>query len=106
MESGQQPSKEREDKDMMTITTTTIAIKFDFGWKIDTYTRWINGKLNTSNSKFIENFSKEYDGNGIEEIKVLEVGEPIYVSSFMEVESTIDDLRKKYDDINETILNY
>lgn len=28
----------------MIIETITIAIKFDFGWSIDTYTRWLSSK--------------------------------------------------------------
>lgn len=90
----------------MTINVITIAIKFDFGWSIDTYTRWLSGKDKDTNKKFILNFMNEYAGNGIEEVKVLEVSEDMYASTMIEAEAIIDDVRKKYEKINETILNY
>ena len=90
----------------MIIETITIAIKFDFGWSIDTYTRWLSSKDKNTNKVFIDKFMEDYQGNGIEKVQVLEVGEPIYCNNMVEIEGAIDDLRKNNKDLNETILNY
>ena len=90
----------------MIIETITIAIKFDFGWSIDTYTRWLTSKDKYTNKVFIDKFMEDYQGNGIEEVKVLEVGEPIYCHNMVEIEAAIDDIRKNNKLLNETILNY
>ena len=50
------------------VRITTIAIKLEGKWVLDTYCRI--GNLN--DKKFIENFMKEYAGNGIDEVKILE----------------------------------
>lgn len=90
----------------MIIETITIAIKFDFGWSVDTYTRWLSSKDKNTNKVFVDKFMEDYQGNAIETVQVLEVGEPIYCNNMVEVEAAIDDLRKNNEDLNETILTY
>lgn len=87
------------------VNVTTIAMYMDFGdyskWVVDTYCR-INPK-----SKFIENFMKEYAGNGIEKIKIVDewVNEyPIEtLGSFADITTHI---RHEFEGLNETILDY
>lgn len=91
----------------MFIESITIAIKFDFGWSIDTYTRWLptlNNKI--TNDEFVISFMKEYQGNAIETVKVIENGKLVYCNNMVEVEGAIDDLRKNIKGLNETILTY
>ena len=92
------------------ITVTTIAIKFvddvtsaKYHFSVDTYARLNAG----TNKEFIEHFMKEYSGNGIESITVLQSDKTeMYIDTFRDLENLLHTLRKQYDSINETILDY
>jgi len=92
----------------ITINVITIAIKFDdrdglYHYSIATYAR-INAQ---ATNKFYDNFMREYDGNGIESITVLQNDEMnMYIEHFRDLEKLVNTLRKKYPGMNETILDY
>ena len=87
------------------VRITTIAIKLEGKWVIDTYCRI--GNLN--DKKFIENFMNEYAGNGIDEVKILETEVQEFecntlkdtTEMYVALELMIDER-----DGNTTILNY
>ena len=87
------------------VRITTIAIKLEGKWVLDTYCRI--GNLN--DKKFIENFMKEYAGNGIDEVKILETEvQEFYNDTIHEASNmynALEDLMNDRDG-NHTILNY
>ena len=87
------------------VRITTIAIKLEGKWVLDTYCRI--GNLN--DKKFIENFMKEYAGNGIDEVKILETEvQEFYNDTINEATNmynALEDLMNDRDG-NHTILNY
>lgn len=87
------------------VNVTTIAMYMNFGdyskWVIDTYARF-NPKKN-----FIENFMKEYSGNGIEKIKVVDEWTNEYpIENMNDYKIMIDHINECFKDMNQTILEY
>ena len=92
---------------IVNVKVMTIAIKFDFGWRLDTYARIPSTNKFATDKAFIELFEKEYEGNGIEEVKIVDSWSNTYVNNtFGECEAMFKHLRECFEDINETILNY
>jgi hypothetical protein len=87
------------------VRITTIAIKLEGKWVLDTYCRI--GNLN--DKKFVENFMNEYAGNGIDEVKILETEvQEFYNDTIHEATNmynALEDLMNDRDG-NHTILNY
>lgn len=94
-----------------TLVGTTIAIKINFGeyteWLVDTYPRLIESE-NITDDNFPDHFMKDYEGNGIEEVKVL--GSTIlrkYIHFQDIVDGVIEDeMEKTFKKWNHTILEY
>ena len=87
----------------MTIKVTTIAIKFEDHWTVDTYAR--NNAKNDKN--FVSDFMNEYAGNGIIEMNILETEELYFeIDRWDFLDSIWNALDKKYPNLNRTILNY
>ena len=90
----------------ITITITTICMKMDdsngkYHYTVDTYPR-IN-----AGADFEERFMQEYAGNGIESITVLQSDKRVFfIDTLRDVETVVHELRKQYDTLNETILDY
>lgn len=87
------------------VRITTIAIKLEGKWVLDTYCRI--GNLN--DKKFVENFMNEYAGNGIDEIKILETEvQEFYCDTLKDNTDMYNALEIMIDDRdgNHTILNY
>lgn len=87
------------------VNVTTIAMYMNFGdsykWVIDTYARF-NPKKN-----FIENFMKEYAGNGIEKIKIVDEWTNEYpIENLNDYKVMIDHINECFSDMNQTILEY
>lgn len=90
----------------MEIRITTILMKLEGVWTLDTYARMGN---NLSDKKFVDNFLKEYAGNGIEELKIVETETHTFTLEIIEELNIIyQDLLQMIDDRkgNHTILNY
>lgn len=88
------------------VKITTILMKLEGVWTLDTYCRMGN-KL--SDKTFVENFLKEYSGNGIEELKVVETeNHTLYIDMIDEFNIIYQDLMEMIDNKkgNHTILNY
>lgn len=87
------------------VRITTIAIKLEGKWVLDTYCRI--GNLN--DKKFIENFMNEYAGNGIDEVKILETEvQEFYCDTLHDntcMYNALEDMINDRDG-NTTILNY
>lgn len=87
------------------VNVTTIAMFMDFGdsskWVIDTYARF------TPKKDFINNFMKEYAGNGIEKIKIIDEWENEYeINDLRDFEVMVRHIKECFENINHTILNY
>lgn len=88
------------------VKITTILMKLEGVWTLDTYCRMGN---NLSDKKFVDNFLKEYAGNGIEELKIVETENHIIELEIIdELNIIYQDLLQMIDDRkgNHTILNY
>lgn len=83
------------------ITVTTIAMYIEGEWIIDTYLRM------TPKKNFIDNFMKEYAGNGIEKIKIVDDWENEYQLYTMDDYKTMfDHIKECFKNINGTVLYY
>lgn len=92
---------------IVNVKVMTIAIKFDFGWTIGTYARIPSANKFATDKAFIELFEEEYQGNGIEEVKILDSWTNTYINgTFKEYEAMFKHLREIFENINESILNY
>lgn len=90
----------------MEIRITTILMKLEGVWTLDTYARMGN---NLSDKKFVDNFLKEYAGNGIEELKIVETETHTFTLDIIEELNIVyQELLEMIDDRkgNHTILNY
>lgn len=87
----------------MTLRVTTFAIKFEDHWTVDTYAR-----MNAKNDKtFAQEFMKDYEGNGILDVKILESENFEYeINTFTDLECITKNLEEVKEGINHTILNY
>ena len=91
---------------MMKAKITTIAMNLENKWCIDTYAR-IGTDLD--DKKFLRRFNVEYQGNGIEDLKILESVELDY--DFYTITDYLTAINKIMDKLTEidgnyTILNY
>ena len=91
---------------MIKAKITTIALNLENKWVVDTYAR-IGTDLN--DKKFIERFNNEYQGNGIENIKILESKELDYdfytITDYLRAINSIMDKLTEIDG-NYTVLDY
>lgn len=84
----------------MEMKLTTILMKLEGEWVLDTYPR----SGNSNDKKFVERFMEEYSGNGIDDLRVLETKE-FHFDYIYELEMFINNV-KDNNKINTTILNY
>lgn len=87
------------------VNVTTIAMYMNFGdslkWVIDTYVRF------TPKKDFINNFMKEYAGNDIEKIKIIDEWENEYdIDDLRDFDVMIRNIKENFEGINNTVLNY
>lgn len=89
---------------------TTVALKMIYDdrvhYVIDTYARLTD---NDNDNIFIDKFMKEYAGNGIDKITIIDkTAGTLYIDTFTELENIYNKLSYGYDDnvVNTTILNY
>ena len=91
------------------IRVTTFAMLIDFydgtrpQWVLDTYPR-INV---TSDKNFKDNYMKDYQGNGILDIKIIESIDVTYdMFTILDFERIKESLENEFPKINLTVLNY
>ena len=96
----------------MKVLLTTIALNIESKedktkWIIDTYPRVIKDNEINDHELFIENFMKDYDGNGIINMNVLET-QQIGYTTLTEIANGMlfADIRNHVTDFNHTILEY
>lgn len=71
---------------------------------IDTYVR-IN--VCDNDKQFIDSFMREYAGNGIEKVTIIDKQSGcVDVDTFTELENIFEIITRDYEDVNTTILNY
>ena len=96
-------------KNEIKVRVTTIAMLIDYydgtypQWTIDTYAR-INA---TSDKGFIENFCKEYSGNGILDVKIIDSVPRTYeIMSLLDFKDITNNIESEFPKINLTVLTY